>query len=427
MKLCVIGAGAAGLCAVKNGIDFGCEVTAFEQSNGVGGTWNYTDEVGKDKNGLDIHSSMYQGLLTNAPKEVMGYPTEPFPDGERSYIPAEDVLNYYISYADKFELRRHIKFEHYVVRVQPIQDESWEVIVQDMSTKVYSTHNFHAVLVCNGHFSAPKAEKFLGQELFKGKQIHSHDYKTCEHFRGENILIIGAGASGFDFTIDLSKVARKITWSHHITSDHPILKPPRTDYMSNVQQKPDVRQITSSGAVFVDGTSEDFTAIIYCTGYKYSFPFLSADCGIKSDKNYVRPLYKQCVNINLPTMGIIGLPSITCYNQLFDLQIRFFLTFMTGRKKIPSYEEMLEDRKNDLEMRKKLGMTKKKSHLFGPALEEAYFVDLAATAEIEPIKQCISDLYALTLKNLINDFQNFRKENYKIIDDETFIILNKSE
>lgn len=72
MKLCVIGAGAAGICAAKNGLDFGCDVTVFEQTESVGGTWVYTDEVAKDKNGLDVHSSMYQGLYTNLPKEVMG-------------------------------------------------------------------------------------------------------------------------------------------------------------------------------------------------------------------------------------------------------------------------------------------------------------------------------------------------------------------
>lgn len=72
MKLCVIGAGAAGICAAKNGIEFGCTVTVFEQSENVGGTWVYTDEVATDKNGLDVHSSMYQGLYTNLPKEVMG-------------------------------------------------------------------------------------------------------------------------------------------------------------------------------------------------------------------------------------------------------------------------------------------------------------------------------------------------------------------
>lgn len=72
MKLCIIGAGAAGLCAARWSIEFGCEVTVFEQTNEIGGTWVYNEEVGRDKNGLDVHSSMYKGLHTNLPKEIMG-------------------------------------------------------------------------------------------------------------------------------------------------------------------------------------------------------------------------------------------------------------------------------------------------------------------------------------------------------------------
>lgn len=103
MKLCIIGAGAAGLCAVNHGAQFGCEVTAFEQTDDIGATWVYTDEVGKDKNGLDVHSSMYQGLVTNMPKEAMGYPDFPYPEQENSFLLSKDVLDYYQAYADKFD------------------------------------------------------------------------------------------------------------------------------------------------------------------------------------------------------------------------------------------------------------------------------------------------------------------------------------
>lgn len=60
MRIGVIGAGPAGLCAVKRSLEFGCEVIAFEQSEKIGGTWNLT-EIITDKNGLDVHSSMYEG------------------------------------------------------------------------------------------------------------------------------------------------------------------------------------------------------------------------------------------------------------------------------------------------------------------------------------------------------------------------------
>lgn len=62
VHICVIGAGVAGLCAAKTAHQHGCEVTVFESQRQVGGTWVYTDNVGKDEYGLDVHTSMYQGL-----------------------------------------------------------------------------------------------------------------------------------------------------------------------------------------------------------------------------------------------------------------------------------------------------------------------------------------------------------------------------
>lgn len=62
MKIAIIGAGAAGLAAIKHSVDQRFECEAFEQTDKVGGTWNYTDLTEFDANGLPVHSSMYKGL-----------------------------------------------------------------------------------------------------------------------------------------------------------------------------------------------------------------------------------------------------------------------------------------------------------------------------------------------------------------------------
>ena len=64
IRVAVIGAGAAGLAAlrrIRERADI-YDVTAFEQTGKVGGTWVYTDRVGTDENGLPIHASMYKNL-----------------------------------------------------------------------------------------------------------------------------------------------------------------------------------------------------------------------------------------------------------------------------------------------------------------------------------------------------------------------------
>ena len=185
MRLAVIGAGVAGLAAAKNGLNFGCEVVVFEQANQIGGTWIFSSEIGKNKYGLDVHTSMYKGLHTNLPKEIMGYPDFPIPQQEKSYIPAEDMLAFLNLYADTFNVREYIKFEHYVLRVRPMNDDSWEVIVRNLPADKYETYIFDAIMICNGHYHTPALPEYKGSELFNGKQLHSHDYRCPEPFQGE--------------------------------------------------------------------------------------------------------------------------------------------------------------------------------------------------------------------------------------------------
>lgn len=67
-RVAVIGAGAAGLCAVRH-LSASPEifsVVCYELGPTVGGTWNYTDRTGKDENGLPIQSSMYKNLRSVA-------------------------------------------------------------------------------------------------------------------------------------------------------------------------------------------------------------------------------------------------------------------------------------------------------------------------------------------------------------------------
>lgn len=59
----MIGAGPSGLCAAKHALDYSYDVTVFERTSRIGGTWAYTEQVGKDEFGLPVHSSMYKGLM----------------------------------------------------------------------------------------------------------------------------------------------------------------------------------------------------------------------------------------------------------------------------------------------------------------------------------------------------------------------------
>lgn len=64
MRIAIIGAGAGGLAAARHTLaSEGFQVTVFEQSDRLGGTWVYSDRVGNDDFGLPVNSSMYYNLM----------------------------------------------------------------------------------------------------------------------------------------------------------------------------------------------------------------------------------------------------------------------------------------------------------------------------------------------------------------------------
>lgn len=415
MKFCVIGAGAAGLCAIKNCLQQNLDVIGFEQTNKIGGTWVYTDKIEKDEHGLDIHSSMYKGLYTNLPKELMCFPDFPFPSQEKSFLPASDVLDYLNLYVDTFNVRSRIKFLHAVVRVLPLLDDSWEVIVKNLITNMNETFTFDAIFVSNGHFSVPHIPKFEGQKKFRGRQMHSHKYRVPNIFQNERVLVIGGSSSGTDLAKEISNQANLVLWSHHLKE--------RVDLQAakdNVIQKPDILRLTEDGVVFNDGTFETITTVLYCTGYEFTFPFLSIDCNLSSYENYIQPLYKHCININRPSMAIIGIIFNNCPFQTFDLQIRFYLKFMTGEKLLPSREIMVADTEKDMNERWQRGLSRRKAHSFGNGYQNEYYRDLAVTADIQPIKQYVTKMYSENQRNRQKDIKTFRNYKFTIINDETF-------
>ena len=61
-KVCIIGAGYAGLCAARHLLEADLEVTIFEKQHSVGGLWIYDESCGKDEFGSPVHSAMYKNV-----------------------------------------------------------------------------------------------------------------------------------------------------------------------------------------------------------------------------------------------------------------------------------------------------------------------------------------------------------------------------
>ncbi|KAK4884289.1 hypothetical protein RN001_000560 [Aquatica leii] len=411
MRLAVIGAGPAGLVAAKYCLQRGYECEVFEQTGNIGGTWVYTDLVGLDEDGIYIHTSMYKDLTTNFPKELMTYVDFTYPqDKIKSYISQEEVLDYLHAYANKFNVKSVVQFYKRVVDILPKPDNKWDITVEDVKTGSKDTKQFDAVFVCNGRFFDPITPDIPGQQLFQGPQSHSRDFRTAEPFKNQRVLIIGGSYSGQELTLRIAEVAELVLLSHR--------KPIIIEHPKNFVSKPEVKEIKQNGAVFIDGTEETFDVILYCTGFKYTCRFLNKECGLVVEDNWVRPLYKQIINVEYPTMYFIGMPYVACGIPMFDSQVQFAFAAFEKKFKLPTKEDMLKELEQYMQKRREKGIPDREAHLLGtPDAQKKYFEELSDTAGLPPTPPVISKLYA-RIKTCTK-----LKCCFKIVDNENFVVV----
>lgn len=413
MRVAIIGAGAAGLSTARHVVeDHECDV--YEMAPKIGGTWVYTDEVGTDQYGFPVYSAMYQGLRTNLPKEVMGFPDFPIPEQRKSYLTQAEILDFLNQYVKHFKLEDHIKVNHMVTDVRPLDEtkNTWQLTAINKPLKEKIIKEYDSIIVCNGHYNQPTLPKTEGEEKFKGEILHSHVYRSPKPFQGLRVLIVGAGPSGLDMALHISKVAEKVVLSHHVKD---------AENIEFVEQKPDIKRILDEETVeFVDGTCCRFHCILFCTGYKYSFPFIHESCGITITEGHIEPLYKHMIHIEKPTLSFIGIPFNVCAFQMFDLQARFVCKYLNGSMKLPSKEDMKLDTEEDMKARWAKGYTRRQAHLMGPD-QQKYYDELASQANTEPIAPVIIKLRDHSVKRLYEDLNNFREDRYKIVDDNTYV------
>lgn len=72
---------------------------------------------------------------------------------------------------------------------------------------------YDALVVCNGHYSAPRCPEVSGSEAFPGTVMHSHNYRENTAFQGQTVVLVGASASGEDICREIAEVADKVTWT----------------------------------------------------------------------------------------------------------------------------------------------------------------------------------------------------------------------
>jgi cation diffusion facilitator CzcD-associated flavoprotein CzcO len=180
-EVIIIGSGFGGLgTAIKlreAGID---SFVVLERGSDVGGTW-------RDNN--------YPGCACDVQSHLYSFSFEQNPNWSRLFAPQKEILSYLQHCADKYDVRRFVRFGECVVRAE-YDDARAEWTVRTSSGAVYRGK----ALVCAlGALSNPAYPDIPGLERFEGRAFHSalwdHDYEL----RGKRVAVIGTGASAIQF------------------------------------------------------------------------------------------------------------------------------------------------------------------------------------------------------------------------------------
>ncbi|KAI8476836.1 MAG: FAD/NAD(P)-binding domain-containing protein [Monoraphidium minutum] len=407
-SVAVIGAGAAGLAAARELLREGHAPVVFEQAAEPGGVWVYTDATDADALGRGaaagrVHSSMYVGLRTNLPREVMGFTDLPFTpagiaaaggasaDGRR--FPGHgEVLAYLRAYAARHGLAGAVRFGARVTRAAPLWPVGggggaggagapvtagcgprWAVTVEEQrgSGGVETREQFDALVVCNGHYSATNLPDVEGAAAFPGLQMHSHNYRRGwaggrdrwrpDQFAGQVVAVVGASNSGEDLCREIAGAAARVvicarSWKNAAWGADGSPFGPR----ANIERRGMISRLRpDGGAEFESGAPvAAVDAVVYATGYRYEFPFLEgaaaadadADAGAAGGRllstagQRVCPLYRHMFAPHLaPTLAFIGLPWKVVPFPMFELQSRLVARLMSGAAALPSAQEMAAD------------------------------------------------------------------------------------
>jgi cation diffusion facilitator CzcD-associated flavoprotein CzcO len=193
----IIGAGMSGLYQLHRLRELGLRVRVFEAGTGVGGTWYWNRYPGAR---FDSESYSYGYSFS---KELL----EEW-DWSEHFAAQPETLRYLNRVADRFDLRRDIRFRSRVAAAHWQEPERcWEVTLEDGSR-----HRSRFLITAIGPLSAPTMPRIEGVESFQGQSFHTARWPhEPVRFEGKRVAVIGTGATGVQTIQEVAKTAGHLT------------------------------------------------------------------------------------------------------------------------------------------------------------------------------------------------------------------------
>ena len=302
----VVGGGASGLSAAASLKRSGIDVVVLERDREIGGTW----------------SRRYDRLHLHTVRGFSGLAHYGIPRRYPAYLSRDQFIEYLREYASHFGLQ--VVTECQARRIAKDPDTGrWQT-----TTAGGGMWRSNAVVVATGQYREPIAPRWPGADKFHGELTHSADYHRPTPYAGKRVLVVGAGNSGAEIATDVAEHGASFTALSIRTAPPIVPRDPfgmpvqRTGIMlsvlptrladrlgrltarivlgdltaykvpppqwgpfsarrvpvidvglvaalkrGTVRIRPALERLTESEAVFADGSSEPFDAIIAATGF----------------------------------------------------------------------------------------------------------------------------------------------------------------
>ncbi len=305
----VIGAGPAGLATSHALAQRKIDHVVLEKGEAVGHSW----------------SNVYESLRLHTGKHMSALPGMSFPRSTPLFVRRQTLLDYLQAYTRRFRIP--VETRCAVTDVQR-QDDGWRI-----STAMGDLRARH-LIVATGIMSEPRWPEFEGREEYRGRVIHSAEYRRPEPYIGKQVLVVGVGNSGAEIATELARAGARVAISIRTGANfvpltllgipiqyysrwmqslprlvreviasaastagerllgRPVIQKPGYGLLEkqpvigfglvnavrdgSIVTRTGIKRFTEDGALFTDGSSEGFDEVILATGYRAAIGMLDS-------------------------------------------------------------------------------------------------------------------------------------------------------
>ncbi|MFD5204151.1 flavin-containing monooxygenase [Streptomyces sp. NPDC058375] len=314
--LIVIGAGQSGLAAAALAPRHGfARVLVLESAGEPGGAW----------------PRYYDSLTLFSPARYSSLPGMRFPGEPDRYPRRDEVVDYLRAYAER--LPASIRTSTSVTSVIR-QDSVWRVRSED-GRKFTAP----AVIAATGDYGTPFSPDIPGHAGFGGRVLHAAGYRSPDLCAGQRVIVVGGGTSAIQIAAELGPVAdatlatrRPVGWApqkplgrdlhwwlkhtrldtapiRHLLAKVPVSVIDDGHYRAaldrhGVDRRDMFSHFTTGGVLWADGTKEDVDTVVFATGYRPAFDYLTGSGALDPAG---APVHRGGLSTTVKGLGFVGM------------------------------------------------------------------------------------------------------------------------